>query len=56
MKVKIKEKTTKSGVDLKQLKHWLSKHVGTKCKYYAIGCINCQAWRMYEDLKQLLKF
>lgn len=47
---------TKSGINLKQFKKWLEKNVGKKCKEYTVGCLACQAWKIYEDLKSLLEF
>jgi hypothetical protein len=45
----------KTGIDLKQLKQYLEKNYGKKCRTYSFGCITCQVWRAYEDLEELLE-
>ena len=51
----MKEVKVKSGVDFKQLKKFLLKYYGKKCKEYAVGCIVCSVWRVYEDLEKIIK-
>ena len=43
-----------TGIDFKQLKKFMIVAYGKPCKNYSIGCMECLAWRTYEDLKQLI--
>ena len=45
----------KTGVDLKQLKKWIEKNYGTKCKKFAFMCPCCEAWRIYQLLKEIIE-
>lgn len=53
----------KNGVDLKQLKAWIIENYGKKCKrFHGKKCKDfnpfcpcCVAWRIYEDLKEMLE-
>lgn len=52
----------KNGVDLKQLKSWIIKNYGKKCKTFDPCCSCCIMWRIYgiivnnyKDLKKMLR-
>jgi lipopolysaccharide biosynthesis regulator YciM len=39
-----KTKTLPTGIDLKQLRQYISKHYGGRCKTYLWDCPDCIAW------------
>ena len=47
--------TKDQGINIDKFEKYLLKNYGKKCKKYAIGCMTCQVWRMYEDLDKFIK-
>ena len=39
---------------LKALKKNIEEGFGRKCDDFTVGCFTCIAWRLYEDLEDLL--
>ena len=40
-----------TGINLIQLRRYISKHYGDRCRKYLWGCPDCMAWRLYDDAK-----
>lgn len=52
----LKNKKLPTGIDLKQLRHYISKYYGGRCKTYLWGCPDCMAWRLYDEVKDFSDF
>lgn len=51
-----KNKKPSTGIDLKQLRRYISKYYGGRCKTYLWGCPDCMAWRLYDEAKDFNDF
>ncbi|MFA5752870.1 MAG: hypothetical protein WC910_07375 [Bacteroidales bacterium] len=38
-------------IDLKGWKKMLEKHYGKRCSEYSFNCIECEVWRLYDQIK-----
>jgi len=52
----LKNKKSPTGIDIKQLRRYISKHYGGRCKTYLWGCQDCMAWRLYDEAKDFNDF
>ena len=41
----------KTGINITQLKKYITKMYGKKCTEYAFGCFGCMIWKLYEEIE-----
>lgn len=44
-----------TGVNIKQLEKFIEKYFGKRCKEYCFGCCVCSAWRVFDDIKDIIE-
>ena len=38
-------------INLKELKKWLEKNFGNRCRPFAKNCPCCEAWKLYDNIE-----
>lgn len=45
-----------TGINLKQLKNYIQRYYGARCRQYLLGCPDCMAHRFLEDANNFVEW